>query len=271
MLIPTRRRQESEPIRRLGLLLGVVLVLLISAGGLYAYAASLASAPQHVMADYCSALKRADYPSAYSLLSGTAKTQQTEAQFVTDSRALDTLEGRVTGCSSSATEILTPLSMLGSPRSLLFNATLTRAHAASGQIALTRDAVGWHVAALSTSLLGIDLGPLDLESALCSAFGQRSYNDAFRMLSTPYQREQGDANTFARAFGATLTITGCAPNLKTYKVNGSDQKASDVSTLTVSVAQPSGSPSSFTLPATLTFVREATGWRVDSITPLLNQ
>lgn len=270
LVIPTRTREEpTQQGRRLGLAL-VVILLLASAGGLYAYAASLAAAPQRVMANYCAAIGRADYHAAYGLLSTNAKAQQTEAQFVTDESAHDTIEGRVTQCSSSATQLLTPLSMLGSPRSLIFNATILRQHAFTGQIALTRDAVGWHVAALSSPLQGIDLGPLDTESALCAAFNQHSYVDAYRLLSTPYQHEQGDANAFARAFGATLTLTGCTPDLKTYHVNGADQKASVTSALVVSVAQASGAPSAFTTPATLTFVRESTGWRVDSITPLLN-
>ncbi len=270
LVIPTRTREEPTQGRRLALTLVVIVLLLASAGGLYAYAASLAAAPQRVMANYCAAIRRADYHAAYGLLSSNAKAQQTEAQFVTDQSAHDTIEGHVTQCSSSATQLLTPLSMIGSPRSLIFNATIMRQHAFNGQIALTRDAVGWHVAALSSSLQGIDLGPLDTESALCAAFNQHSYVDAYRLLSTPYQHEQGDANTFARAFGATLTVTGCTPDLKTYHVNGGDQKASVTSALVISVAQTSGAPSAFTAPATLTFVRESTGWRVDSITPLLN-
>lgn len=270
LVIPTRTREEPTQGRRLGLTLVVIVLLMASAGGLYAYAASLAAAPQRVMANYCAAISRADYHAAYALLSANAKAQQMEAQFVTDQSAHDTIEGRVTGCSSSATQLLTPLSMIGSPRSLIFNATLVRQHAFNGQIALTRDAAGWHVAALSSSLQGIDLGPLDTESALCAAFNQHSYVDAYRLLSTPYQHEQGDANTFAHAFGATLTVTGCTPDLKTYRVNSADQKASVTTALVISVAQDSGAPSAFTAPATLTFVRESTGWRVDSITPLLN-
>lgn len=271
--IPTRRRDEPSPRARLGVMALVVVLLLAAISGLYAYAASLAAAPKQVMAAYCAAITRQDYRAAYALMSTTARNQQTEAQFQADYTALDTLEGQVKRCGSSATAALTPLSMLSSPRSLIFDATLTRNAAESGQIALTRDAVGWHVAALSTGLQGIDLGPLHVEEAVCTALNQHAYDVAYGLLSTPYQHEQGNAASFARAFGTTLTVSGCAPDLKTYAVNSSDQKATLTSTLTLSIvaASGSGSPSSFSLPAHLTFVREATGWRVDTIDPLLNQ
>lgn len=273
VILRAPKRKGPSPTWRLGLTLVVILLLLGAAGGLYAYAASLAAAPQRIMTSYCAALTHRDYHTAYSLLSANAKAQQTEAQFVADAQAHDVIEGPVTGCSTSTTQILTPLSFLGSPRSLIFNAQITRKQAASGQIALTRDALGWHVAALSSPLQGVDLGPLAAEQTLCKAFGQHAYDQAFAMLSTPYQREQGNAATFARAFGDTVTVTGCAPNLKSYRVNAADQRATFDTTLTVSIAATAtGSlPGSFALPAHLAFVRESTGWRVDAITPLLTQ
>jgi limonene-1,2-epoxide hydrolase len=257
---------------RLGLTLFVSALLLAGAAGLYAYASSLAAAPQKVMASYCAAIKRDDYHAAYSLLASSAQAQESEAQYLADASARDTIEGPVTQCSGSPTESLSPLSFLRSPRSLIFNAQISRKHAASGQIALTRDAVGWHIAALSSPLQGVDLGPLSTEQALCKAFAEHAYDQAYALLSTPYQKEQGAATTFARAFGSTLTLSGCSPDLKTYSVNSADQQATVDATLTVSVAGTSGAaPSAFTLPARFTFVREATGWRVDAITPLLNQ
>lgn len=270
---PAKERTGLSLAWRLGLTLFVSLLLLAGAGGLYKYAETLAAAPQHVIADYCAALKRDDYHAAYALLSSSAQGQTTEAQYLADATARDTIEGRVTQCTAKATQNLSPLSFLRSPRSLLFNATITRTSAASGQIALSRDAVGWHVAALSSTLQGIDLGPLYTEQALCKAFSQRAYNQAFTLLSTPYQKEQGNAATFARAFGDTLTITNCATDLKTYSVNSADQQGALDVTLTFSIAGVTGgnAPSAYTLPTKMTFVREATGWRVDAITPQLKQ
>jgi hypothetical protein len=269
---PQRERKGLSLAWRLGLTLIVCLLLMAGAGGLYAYAASLAAAPQQVMANYCAALKHDDYHAAYRLLSSGAQGQETETQYLADAAARDTIEGPVTQCATTATANLSPLSFLRSPRSLIFNAQITRTRAASGQIALSRDAVGWHVAALSSALQGVDLGPLYTEQALCKAFGQRAYDQAYALLSTPYQKEQGDAPTFARAFGATLTLSGCSPDLKSYSVNSADQQATLNATLTVGIAATTASPAgSYTLPAKLTFVREATGWRVDAITPLLNQ
>ncbi|HET9110802.1 MAG TPA: hypothetical protein VFN78_08265 [Ktedonobacterales bacterium] len=271
----TPRKAERKRLSRawrLGLTLAASVLLLAGAGGLYAYASKLAAEPQKVLASYCAAIKRDDYRAAYSLLSSSARAQESEAQYLADASARDTIEGPVTQCSGSPTEALSPLSFLRAPRSIIFNAQIARKQAASGQVALTRDATGWHVAALSSALQGIDLGPLSTEQALCKAFDQHAYDQAYALLSTPYQEEQGNAATFARAFGSSLTVSGCAPNLKTYSVNSADQQASMAATLTVSVAAGSGAgPASFSLPAKFTFVREATGWRVDAITPQLNQ
>jgi hypothetical protein len=258
---------------RLGLTLAVSALLLAGAAGLYAYASSLAAAPNKIMASYCAALTHDNYRTAYGLLSASAQGQEDVTRYLSDAAARDTIEGPVTHCDATPTQNLSPLSFLRSPRSLIFNAQITRTHAANGQIALTRDALGWHVAALSSPLQGIDLGPLYTEQALCKAFSQRAYDQAYALLSSPYQKEQGDAATFARAFGASLTVSGCAPDLKTYSVNSADQQATLNTTLTVGIAgaTASGGASTFPLPARLTFVREATGWRVDAITPLLNQ
>ncbi len=258
---------------RLGLTLLVIALLLAGAGGLYAYASSLAAAPSKLMASYCAALTHDDYRTAYSLLSTSAQGQEDVTQYLSDATARDTIEGPVTQCAATPTQNLSPLSFLRSPRSLIFNAQITRKQAVSGQIALTRDALGWHVAALSSTLQGVDLGPLYTEQALCNDLSQRAYEKAYALLSTPYQKEQGDAATFARAFGSTLTVSGCAPDLKSYSVNSADQQATLNATLKVGIAGTSvGSVSSaFAVPAKLTFVREATGWRVDAITPLLNQ
>ena len=267
------RRKGLSLAWRLGLTLLVIALLVAGAAGLYAYASSLAAAPNKLMASYCAALTHDDYRTAYSLLSASAQGQEDVTQYLSDATARDTIEGQVTQCAATPTQNLSPLSFLRSPRSLIFDAQITRKQAASGQIALTRDALGWHVAALSSTLQGVDLGPLYTEQALCNDLSQRAYAKAYALLSTPYQKEQGDATTFARAFGTTLTVSGCAPDLKTYSVNSADQQATVNVTLKVGIAGTSvGSASStFTVPAKLAFVREATGWRVDAITPLLNQ
>lgn len=263
---PSQRRAPSH--WRLGVTLVVIIVLLAGAGGLYAYASSLAAEPNALVARYCSAITHDNYRAAYGLLSSAAQAQEDEAHYLDDASARDTIEGPVTQCAATPTQNLSPLSFLSSPRSIIFNAQITRKQAASGQMALSRDARGWHVAALSSSLQGIDLGPLTTEQALCKAFSSRAYDQAYAVLSTPYQKEQGDAANFAHDFGSTLTVSGCAPDLKTYTVNATDQQASMNTTLTVSVT---GATSPFSLPAKLTFVRESNGWRVDTITPLLNQ
>ena len=261
---------------RLGLTLLVCVVLLAGASGLYSYAKSLAAQPQQLMTSYCAALTHDNYRAAYQLLSASAQAQQPEAQYLADAALRDTIQGRVTGCAATPAQSLSALSFLRTPNALIFNAQMTRLQTkqtTTGQIALTRDVKGWHIAALAPSLRGIDLGPITTEQALCQAFSQRAYAQAYALLSTPYQHEQGSATTFARAFGDTLAVTGCAPNLKTYTVNSADQQASLDATLTISVSGTTGgaASSAFPLPAQLRFVREAGGWRVDAITPQLSQ
>lgn len=271
---PTPRRGRS--LRwRVGLALAVVALLLAGAGGLYAYAASLAAAPQRIVNSYCADLTQARYQAAYNLLSPEAQAQTTPAQFTADAAARDTIQGRVTGCVGASADQLSALSFLRAPRSTLFNARITRAGAtaATGQIALTRNATGWHVAQLSPGLAGIDLGPLHTEQALCQALAAGAYGTAYGLLSAPYQREQGSDATFTRDFGGGTRVTQCANDLKTYTVNQQDQQASFSATLTVTVAGggASGATGAFTLPVKIALVREAAGWRVDTIAPQLAQ
>lgn len=255
---------------RLGAALVIVLLLVVGALSVYRHAQDLAAQPVKVMASYCAALTHDNYHAAYALLTSSAQAQTSEAQYLSDAADRDAIEGRITACSSAPTTALSPLSFLRSPRSLIFNATITRKQAATGQVALTRDANGWHVAALSSPLQGVDLGPLSVQRAVCADFGKHAYDQAFALLSAPYQHEQGSATTFANAFGSSLSITGCAANLKSYQVNATDQQATLDAPLTLSFVGAS-SPGAFTLPADWTFVREANGWRVDNIKPLLTQ
>ena len=242
------------------------LVVIGAALGVYNYATMLAAQPRDVMARYCSALTHADYKAAYALQAPALQAQTALAQYEADSAARDAISGRVTACSSKPTKDLSTLSFLKDPRSLVYNLTLTRASAQRGQVALTRDASGWEVAALSASVVGVDLGPLHTEQALCQALVSRKYDMAYGLLSAPYQREQGSQAAFARAFGADLSITGCAPTFSGYTVDSADQRAALKVTLDVVVAG-AATPTKLALPATMTLVREAAGWRVDTIIP----
>ena len=265
--------RRSGLLWRLGVTFAISALLLVGALSLYRHAQDLAAQPVRVMASYCAAIEQDNYHAAYALLASGAQAQISETQYLADAADRDIIEGRVTACAGKPTVTLSPLSFLRAPRSLIFDVTITRKQAASGQIALARDTSGWHVAALSSPLQGIDLGPLATQRELCAAFSQRKYVQAFALLSTPYAREQGSAATFARAFGASLSITACTANLKTYTVNPADQQATLDATLTVSfVGATTGSPPSvFTVPSQWTLVREATGWRVDNIKPMLTQ
>ena len=248
----------------------VIFVALIAGLSIYNYAASLAAQPQQIVSRYCAALTHADYKTAYSLLAPALQAQTTQAQYAADGAARDTISGKVTACAGEPTQRLSALSFLSNPRSTLINVTLARGAGEHGQIALSRDAAGWHVAGLSAPIAGIDLGPLHTEQSLCSAFMGRDYAAAYGLLSAPFQREQGSEQTFAKDFGTNLAITGCEPALSDYSLDKADQRASFQVTLDVSVSG-GGASTKLTLPAKVALVREAAGWRVDSITPTLGQ
>jgi hypothetical protein len=248
----------------------IILIALIAGLSIYNYASSLAAQPQKIVSRYCAALTHDDYKTAYSLLAPALQEQTSQAQYVSDGVARDTISGRVTACAGEPTQRFSALSFLSNPRSTLINLTLTRGTSAHGQIALSRDATGWHVAGVSAAIEGIDLGPLHTEQALCSAFIGRDYSAAYGLLSAPFQREQGSEKTFSKDFGANLAITGCEPALSGYTLDKADQRASFLVTLDVSVSSGS-SPTKLTLPAKIALVREQAGWRVDSITPTLGQ
>lgn len=261
----------------IGLLVALLLAV-VGVGVAYGYGVRQSGAPQQAIGAYCDALRQANYAAAYGLLSPAAQAQITRAQYVTDGQARDAFYGRVTTCQARLVGADGRFIFWRQPTLVVYTLTLERAgvaHAhiapgsASGQVALTPNGASWRVSEVATSLLGIDLDPLTTVGDFCQALIARDYARAYGDLSPAFQHEQGSASAFARAFGAAGRVTQCVEQLATYKVAKDDRSASLAISLSVTGALPGDSKTTvaFTIPATMTLVRTAQGWRVDGLTP----
>lgn len=274
----TPRRTGALGLRLAVIALLVALVLAVAGVGVaYGYGVSQSGAPQRTISAYCDALRQANYTAAYDLLAPAAQMLIPRQQYVTDGQARDAFYGRVSACQTQFLGADGRFIFWRQPTVVMYALTLQRAGGASahstpvsatGHVALAPDGADWRISTVDASLLGVDLDPLTVASDFCQALIARDYARAYGDLSSPFQHEQGSASGFAKAFGAVGKVTTCADTLSTYSVSASDQSAKLALTLGVRGALPGGSATSvaFTIPATLTLVRTAQGWRVDSLT-----
>ena len=258
-------------------LLGALVLAVVGVGVAYGYGVSQSGAPQRAISAYCAALRQANYTAAYDLLAPAAQARIPRQQYVSDEQARDAFYGRVSACQTQLLGADGRFIFWRQPTLVMYALTLQRAGiasahsapaAATGHVALTPDGASWRISAVDASLLGIDLDPLTVVSDFCQALTAHNYTRAYGDLSPPFQHEQGSASGFAKAFGAVGKVTSCVDHLSTYKVATDDRSATLALTLGVSGALPGGSATSvaFTMPATMTLIRTAQGWRIDELT-----
>jgi hypothetical protein len=171
--------------RGLWITLSIILVILIILGGGGYYAFAQYTAPGNAAAQFCNDLKAANYTAAYGLLSSDLTAQFTQDQFTLGSQELDTAEGKVTGCGSTAYSY----SLFGSTATV--TATLTRTQTYTGAVHLKNQNGAWKVSGLDTSLLGANLGALKVAAAFCAALQAKDYSTATNLFDANSLTQQG--------------------------------------------------------------------------------
>ena len=257
---PTRGRRHPV---RIALLI-VLALLLLGAGGTFAYALSVNGAITAAAQSFCADLQAQNYAGAYTHLSSGYQAKVTQAQFTQASQLHDQIDGKVRTCSAgNDSSALSALLQLGS-NSVSFPAQITRNQTFSGDMTVVKQNGSWKVDRIDQSLQGTDLGPLLVANDYCAALVSGNINQAYNDLSPDYQSRLGSEQQYAQALRSVLTqgvsLTSCTPDLKSYNVSGTTARLSG--TLTVRV-----SGTSTNLAIALTFVKGAAGdWKIDSIT-----
>ena len=257
---PVRKRRHPVLIA----LLIVLVLLVLGAGGVFAYAQSVRGAITAAAQSFCTDMKAQSYTSAYAVLSSGYQAKVTQQQFFQAGQLHDQIDGKVQGCSATdGAGGLGALLQLGST-TVSFSAQITRNKTFSGNMTLVNQSGSWKVDAIDASLQGTDLGPILVANDYCASLASGNIQQAYNDLSPDYQSRLGSEQQYAQTLQGVLTqgvsLTGCTPDLSTYSVTNTTAKLNGALTV-----QENGI--SANIPIALTFVEGNTGaWKIDSVT-----
>ncbi len=115
---------------------------------------------------------------------------------------------------------------------------------------------------VSSSLTGTDVGPLLVEQQYCAALKSGKYPTAEQQMASGL-RAQMPAAALPELFGnsGATTLTGCAADLASYRLNAGDTSAQVQVPLAV---RPQGATKALTVPIALTFTRQS-GWEIAGV------
>ncbi|HEY7835454.1 MAG TPA: hypothetical protein VIG30_17895 [Ktedonobacterales bacterium] len=206
-------------------------------------------------ATFCAALQSQDYTSAFGLLASAGG--QTQQVFTQAAQTHDQIDGLVTACG--------PVSLgqfqSAAGSSLTLSVTRAKLAARKGTVTLADATNSWRITTLDSTILGTDLGPLQVGTRFCADLASGNYADAYSLLSA---REQamGSADQFAAQIAppSPLTWAGCTPNLSTYRVTGTSASYSIALTLRDTANGVTASAA-----FVVTLVLENGAWRMDNL------
>jgi hypothetical protein len=173
---------------KIALIIGaIVLVLIAVAGGVGFYFINQFAAPGVAALQFCNNLKSQSYDKAYTLLSSGLQATYSKDAFQAGVSALDTAEGKVTGC-QQGTGANNYVYSLGSTTATV-SAQLTRATQGTlvGALHMKNQGGSWKVDSIDTSLLGVNIGALQTAGAFCAAMQGGDYATAYSLLSSTVQ------------------------------------------------------------------------------------
>lgn len=165
----------------------IVLVLGGLLGGTAIFLISQFAAPGVAALKFCNDLKSQSFDSAYSELSTDLQSQFSRTSFSAGVAALDTAEGKVTGCQQAQGSNSYSYSIGASTATV--GAQLTRATQGNmtGALHLKNQNGSWKVASIDTSLLGVNIGALQASGAFCAAMQGQDYSAAYDLLDSTQQ------------------------------------------------------------------------------------
>ncbi len=241
----------------------IVLVLGLIGGGAAVFLIKQVTAPAEAALQFCNDLKTQNYDTAYGLLSSGLQGQYSQSDFHSGVTALDTAEGKVTGCQQAPGSNSYSYSLGASTASV--SAQLTRATQGTmnGTLHLKNQNGTWKIDGIDTSLLGVNIGALQAAGAFCTAMQGHDYTTAYTLLDSAQQGAVSKADFVA---SGTLhdqidgTITKCA--LTKVSIGNTDQSAR----LTIDLNRSKLGDRT----GDVTLKLEGSAWKIDSTDTTLN-
>ena len=254
-----RPKRSKKP---LIIALSIVAVLLLLVGGGAAYVVTSLGAPAAAATQLCGALKTQNYAVAYGLFSSNLRDKYSSDLFTQGAQALDQVEGTVTQCDKASGNNAYSYSFGASTATLQAVITRSKQGQLTGQITLTNEGGSWKVDALDTSLLGVNLGALQVVNGLCQALQAKDYATAYGLFGA---NPQGIISESDFAANAKLDDQYDGPLTACSLVSIGLGNTDTTTTLTVSVTRTKPGPKS----GQITLDVESGAWKISTIAPAI--
>jgi hypothetical protein len=163
---------------------GIVVALVLAGGGGLAYGLAQYQRPASVVAHFCADVRGQQYAALYALLAATPRTQENATQFGQVAALLDMLEGKAVTCAQANGSGAYQYRLGSSSASVAVTLTRQRQGTLHGDLHLVSERGAWKIAAFDTSLLGVNLGALQVASAYCHALRSQNYTAAYALLGS---------------------------------------------------------------------------------------
>jgi hypothetical protein len=205
---------------------------------------------------YCATLESSAYGQAYALLSDTAQSERSLADFTQQAQYSELIDGTVAACGLARVE----RGATDQVAHVWLKVMRQRTGEHEGELWIALRDGAWRIVPVDTSVPGSDLGPLLAGLRFCADLEQSDFPDAYALFADSYQ-QQIALRQFADDFrpDAGARWSGCAPDFSEYNV-AADQ-ASFPLALTALFADATRQVET----ATLRFVRQQNAWRIAEI------
>jgi hypothetical protein len=170
---------------------GVVLLLGVLGGGAAAVVLSQFGAPGAAALQFCNNLKTQSYDAAYGMLSSDLKSSFSQTDFSTGVSALDTAEGKVTGCQQAQGSNTYSYSLGASTATVKAQITRSTQGNLTGVLHLKNQSGSWKIDGIDSSLLGVNIGALKASGDYCAAMQSHDYATAYNLLDSTAQGQIG--------------------------------------------------------------------------------
>lgn len=169
------------------IVISIVLVLGAIGGAGAVFLINQIAAPGVAALQFCNQLKAQSYDDAYKSLSSDLQAKYSQTNFRAGVTALDTAEGKVTGCQQAQGSNTYSYSLGASTATVTAQLTRSIQGNLTGALHLKNQNGSWKVDGIDTSLLGVNIGALQASGAFCAAMQSQDYAAAYALLDSTQQ------------------------------------------------------------------------------------
>jgi hypothetical protein len=207
---------------------------------------------------FCRALQAQNYTAAYAVLGSAPRLKLTQDAFTQAAQLHDQVDGSVSACA------LVGIAAGAGDSSASLTVSVTRAKlgARQGTVGLQVENSAWKIDSLVDTLLGTDVGPIQVGNRFCTDLANANYADAFNLLSANGKGGSSEADFASSiALPSPLKWGTCTPDVSTYKVSGTTASyTAGFGVVNTSTNQ------SVSVNFTLSFVNTGGTWQLDDLT-----